>query len=267
MKKALSRNPNMLRTMIGMGLVLILVLSYAVYSNTVDSEYYRYETTNESVTYSYDLIQTDLNNSEWFVHTDSAITWINVTVHNAPVGSVLVVTSTSSIWHYSELLGQEGDAAFNCKEFDEISESCEAGYSHSMVISEPTEVLRGRASLNLPIEGAGYLTATNQSEAESASMQLIEDETVLTTWFITIVEDGEPVSPDGIGVSLTVVEHELVSVSEFELDPIQETVYATATLIGCFSLLIAVPMIAYFAGVAKAKLDEENRSEDPAPTN
>ena len=47
MKKALSRNPNMLRTMIGLGLTLILLLGYAVYSNTVDTEYYRFETTNE----------------------------------------------------------------------------------------------------------------------------------------------------------------------------------------------------------------------------
>ena len=39
----------MLRTMVGLGLVLILVLSYAVYTATIDSEYYRYETTNESV--------------------------------------------------------------------------------------------------------------------------------------------------------------------------------------------------------------------------
>ena len=40
MKKSLSRNPNMLRTMIGLGLTLILLLGYAVYSNTVDTEYY-----------------------------------------------------------------------------------------------------------------------------------------------------------------------------------------------------------------------------------
>ena len=49
MKKSLSRNPNMLRTMIGLGMTLILLLGYAVYSNTLDSEYYRFETTNEEV--------------------------------------------------------------------------------------------------------------------------------------------------------------------------------------------------------------------------
>ena len=49
MKKTLSRNPNMLRTMIGLGMTLILLLGYAVYSNTLDSEYYRFETTNEEI--------------------------------------------------------------------------------------------------------------------------------------------------------------------------------------------------------------------------
>ena len=49
--------------MIGLGLVLILVLSYAVFSATVDSEYYRYETTNESV--EYELAQENENESSW----------------------------------------------------------------------------------------------------------------------------------------------------------------------------------------------------------
>ena len=62
-------------------------------------------------------------------------------------------------------------------------------------------------------------------------------------------------------------EHELVSISEFVLDPVQETLYGIATLIGCFGLLITFPMIAYFASVAKSRIDEENRSEDPAPVD
>ena len=42
----MSRNPNMLRTLIGLGLVLIIILGYAVHSNSVDSEYYMYDHTN-----------------------------------------------------------------------------------------------------------------------------------------------------------------------------------------------------------------------------
>lgn len=265
MKKALSRNPNMLRTMIGMGLVLIIVLSYAVYSNTVDSEYYRYETTNEEI--NYELMQSDENESAWFVSTSSATTWLNISVLNAPSDTVLTVTSTSSLWHSSELLGEGGDAVFNCKEFDEVSESCISAYTHSLELDEGSGILRGRVSLTLPIEGVGYLQAADPESAELAAEALVDDERVLTTWIIEITDEGEMISAAGIEVTLTMAEHELVSVSEFELDPVQETLYGIATLIGCFGLLIAFPMIAYFASVAKSRIDEENRSDDPAPVN
>jgi len=265
MKKALSRNPNMLRTMIGMGLVLIIVLSYAVYSNTLDSEYYRYETTNDEI--NYELAQSNENESAWFVSTSSAATWLNITVLNAPSDTVLSVTSTSSLWYSSELLGMDGDEVFNCKEFDEVSESCISAYTHSLELDEGSGTLRGRISLTLPIEGVGYLQAADPESAEIAAEALVDDEKVLTTWIIEIREEGELISQEGIEVRFTMAEHELVSISEFVLDPVQETLYGIATLIGCFGLLITFPMIAYFASVAKSRIDEENRSEDPAPVD
>ena len=83
MKKTMSQNPNMLRTMIGIGLTLIFVLGYAVYSNTVESEYYGYNTSNEIE--SLTLNQDDSGTSEWYVSTNSPITWINVSVTGAPI--------------------------------------------------------------------------------------------------------------------------------------------------------------------------------------
>ena len=43
MRKALAQNPNLLRTLIGMGLTLIFLLAYAVYGATIDTEVYIYE--------------------------------------------------------------------------------------------------------------------------------------------------------------------------------------------------------------------------------
>ncbi len=246
-----------------MGLVLILVLSYAVYSNTMDSEYYGYETTNEEV--AYELEQSDGEMASWFVSTSSSATWIYVDIQNAPAQSVLTVTSANKQWYHSIHLGKEGDAAFNCKEFDEVSESCISAYSHSIDIEEGGANLTGRVSLVLPINGIGFLHAENLSTAEIEAQSMIEDERSLTTWIVEITSNGEVVADEGISIRFSLVEHDLISVYEFELDPIQETVYATATLVGCFSLLIAVPMIAYYAGVAKARLDEENRQDEPAP--
>ncbi len=263
MRKSLSRNPNMLRTMIGLGLVLILVLSYAVYSATVDSEYYRYETTNASTEYQVTLQEE--NESIWFVATDSAPTWVNITAVNAPSGTTLTVTSTSHTWFYSPLLGQEGDSVFNCKEFDEVSDSCSEGYEHQTEITAEETVMTGRVSLNLPIEGVGYERANDLEDAESKVIALIDEETISTSWIISITKDGETVSSEGINIEFTLTEHEFVEISEFEIDPVQETLYGIATLVGCFFLLIAVPMMVYFAGVAKARIDEENRLETPSP--
>ena len=253
----------MLRTMIGLGLVLILVLSYAVYSATVDSEYYRYETSNESTEYQVTI--QDENESTWYVSTLTAPTWVNITVINAPSGTTLSVTSTSNTWYYSPLLGEEGDSIFNCKEFDEVSDSCDEGYEHQTEIIGQETVMRGRVSLNLPIEGVGYERANDLEDAESKVMALIDEETVSTSWIISITNDGESVSPEGISIEFTLTEHEFIEISEFEIDPVQETLYGIATLVGCFFLLIAVPMMVYFAGVAKARIDEGNRNEVPSP--
>ena len=44
MKKALAQNPNLLRTLIGLSITLIILLSYAVYGATISPDYYIYET-------------------------------------------------------------------------------------------------------------------------------------------------------------------------------------------------------------------------------
>lgn len=230
----------------------------------MDSEYYGYETTNEEVVY--ELGQSDDELASWFVSTSSSATWIYVDVENAPADSFLTVTSTNLQWYHSIHLGKVGNAAFNCKEFDEVSESCISAYSHSIDIDKDTANLTGRVSLVLPINGIGFLHAVNQTMAQIEAQSMIDEQRSTTTWIVEITRDGELVADEGISIQFSLVEHELIDVYEFELDPVQETVYATATLIGCFSLLIVVPLIAYYAGVVKARLDEENRHDEPAPT-
>ena len=86
----------MLRTMIGTGLTLIVLLAFAVYSNTVYSEYYEYTTTNENQ--QMDLTSEEEGQSEWYYSTNDAITWVNFSVDGAPVGSVLIVEAEGTTW-------------------------------------------------------------------------------------------------------------------------------------------------------------------------
>ncbi|PXF20828.1 MAG: hypothetical protein CXX69_06495 [Candidatus Thalassarchaeum betae] len=134
------------------------------------------------------------------------------------------------------------------------------------IVSTET-VLRGRVSLELPIEGVGFLQADDIVSAEERAEFLISSQTKLTTWEITIVDDDdEVISSVGLHLQMTVTSHNLIEVTEFSLDPVTEAFYGVATLIGCFSLLLVLPMIAYFAGVYKSQRDESLRSQTPPPS-
>jgi len=260
----MSRNPNMLRTLIGLGLVLIIILGYAVHSNTVDSEYYLFQTSNSEN--DLELVQLEENMSEWYVVTNSAITWINTTVEGAPQGSILRIDASGVDWYHTPSLGQN-DKDFNCKEFApdyvDLIETCIKGPFHDIELDEQNNMI-GLVSLDLPIGGLGSTQADDLEDANRTVKELIDENTNIITWKVTIKNsEGEIISSQGIDLSTTATTHELVSVKEFKLDPIQEAIYSFATLVGCFTLLLILPMIAYISAVYKEKKDEETRLGTP----
>jgi hypothetical protein len=264
MEKSMSRNPNMLRTLIGLGLVLIIILGYAVHSNTVDSEYYLFETSNSEN--NLELIQLEDNMSEWYVVTNSAITWINTTVDGAPHDSILKLDASGVDWYHTPSLGQN-DKNFNCKEFApdyvNLIETCVKGPFHEINLNEQNKMI-GLVSLDLPIGGLGSVQADNLAEANTTVQELVDDNSRIITWKVSIIDsDGTILSSQGIEVTSTITTHEFISVEEFKLDPIQESIYSFATLVGCFTLLLILPMIAYLSAVYKEKRDEEERLNTP----
>ena len=260
----MSRNPNMLRTLIGLGLVLIIILGYAVHSNTVDSEYYMYETTNSEQ--KSELIQLESNLSEWYFVSNEGITWINTTVEGAPQGTILVIDASGTEWYHTPSLGQN-EKDFNCKEFApdyvELIETCIKGSFHEISLDEQNTMI-GLVSTELPIGGLGSLQADNLQKANESAEEILDTNTKTISWKISLKNsDGEIISSEGIIVNNTITTHKLVSVEEFTLDPIQESIYSFATLVGCFTLLLILPMIAYFSAVYKEKKDEEVRLRTP----
>lgn len=265
----MSQNPNMLRTMIGIGLTLIFVLAYAVYSNTVESEYYGYETTNTSE--SLELNRDDDAVAEWFLSTDMPITWVNVTVVGAPQDSILRVQADGTPWFHSPFLGDNQDFPFNCEgdgDYSDLVETCDYSTNHEIIVTQEESNLRGIVSSVLPVEGLGYLQADNLEEAYDKADDLISEEATVITWRMGVYDDeGIALESDGIEMRVSVVNHELVVVNEFKIDPIEESVYSLATLIGCFSLMLVLPLIVYFSAVYKAKKDESKRLEAPPLDN
>ncbi len=255
----------MLRTMIGLGLTLILLLGYAVYSNTVDTEYYRFETTNEES----ELTLTKSDAGTWFSTTNYAISWLNVSVDNLPDGSVLTISSSSVPYHHSELLGSDNDGRmFTCKDinddFELIVESCIVAFTHSATELDGKIEFKSIVAVDLPLGGVGYIEATDIANANDEANRKIMDATNINTWTVSIHVDGQPLN-NSEAPKLTIVQHELMTVDEFRLDPVVETLYGIASLIGCFTMMLAVPMIAYFSGVARQKREDRLRSENPPP--
>ena len=261
MKKSLAKNPNMLRTMIGTGLVLILILSYVVYSNTMDSEYYGYKTTNEA-----EVVELQSNNegmADWYFTSRDAITWFNLSLEGVTnQSSTLIIEASGVEWFYSPFLGIEGENIFSCKDGDysDVAETCEKASVHNIeIVDSELQIIRGRVSLALPIGGLGYFQSDNITMAEDEARSILEDEKRTITWNIRITSEGEIISSEGIVIGTEIVTHEFVSIEEFQLNPVQESIYSLATLIGCFFLLLFIPMTIYFSALYKSRNDEKIR--------
>ena len=120
----------------------------------------------------------------------------------------------------------------------------------------------------MPIEGLGYLQADNLEEAYDKADGLISEEATIITWRMGVYDDeGNALDSVGIEISVSMVHHELIDVNEFQIDPIEESVYSLATLIGCFSLMLVLPLIIYFSAIYKARKDESKRLEAPPLEN
>ena len=265
MKRSLSKNPNMLRTMIGTGLTLILVLSYAVYSATMDSEYYGYITTNDAV--DAELASESEGNASWYFTTQAAITWVNFTVNGGPTTDAYLVVEAEgfrSDWYHSPLLGLD-DGGYVCNEpesdYSAVIETCELSSIHSIKLDNGSAVLRGRVSLELPIGGKGYFESENKESAEIFAKDVVSSQEKTTTWRVKVIE-GESITTSGmIDIRAEYVVHEYISVDRFTLDPVQETVYSIAALIGCFFLVLIIPLMIYYSAIYKERINEQIRME------
>lgn len=264
MKKALAQNPNMIRTMIGLGMTLILILSYAVYSATIDSEYYYYHTTNEGVTP--DLtdqgFEDDNQSQSWTFTTTRATTWINVSFIALSIGDTITLSVSDGEWYHHEMLGSDEADRFSCIQVDdgyEESNICDDAQEHTMqIIENGAAIFRGIVSPKLPMSGMGSLYADSQSEAEEKSHELINAENGTKVWTLIVQSDDE-IHPNALQPEVEVVQHEIVKVEPFTIDPVTEMIWSIAALVGCFGLVLVIPMTAYLASIAKEKREEKMR--------
>ncbi len=265
MRRALSQNPNMLRTIVGLGMTLILILSYAVYSATLDSGYYLATTTNDAREV---VVFEDPENGSYTFSTEDAISWINVSIDNAPIDSIVEVTAVGGIWWHHPNLGMDMDdnVPFQCftpdtQDYEGIAENCDGSAQHSREVENGIASLRGILTSELPLSGTWAILSDNLTSASIEVNRTLEDAHLSRTWTIKILDEtGSEMNSTGTGVKVETVHHDLVSIEPFTIDPFTELIWSMTALVGCFGVTLILPVTLYLAALAKTKKAESELS-------
>ena len=252
MKKALAQNPNLLRTLMGLGLTLILLLSYAVYGATVSPSYYIYE--SESLESTVELgnetrfFDEDNNKTTWMWDTNlngTNLTWVNLSVFQISVGSEISISNSGGFYGHPDL-GNPDAEKFSCEA------DCVNLTSHSIVVYDGTDseiILLTNPDPALRGKGSVYADSLNEAESK-AHTALTHNHSSISTK-ITIIENGSRDVPPT--VVLIQVNEEFKSISQFEIDTATELMWALAAVIGCFGMVLVPSITLYLAAQAKQK--------------
>ncbi|MBO57637.1 MAG: hypothetical protein CMA77_01405 [Euryarchaeota archaeon] len=266
MQKALARNPNLLRTLLGLSVTLIIVLGYSIYSASIESEYYLYSTEMDEV-----IIESSLQNYSddksvvWSGFSDGHLSWVNVTIEGAPSDSTLTITSGGSKWWSHELLGDENAQNFNCLEPNskfEMINTCDFEFTHSVFVDEGGNLsIRGLLSDELPLSGLGTIRADNLTQAEQEADLILERAKKNVTWRIELTSDNS-IESNTLTLHATVVDNSLSGVEKFKLNPLVESIWSLTALISCFVMVLALPLGIYYASIKRERRIELLRNEN-----
>ena len=263
MRRALAQNPNLLRTLIGLGLTLVIILSYAVYGATINTEYHVYTTESNSSTAQLTLVNNstitnadDKEQTEWIWHTNintTNLTWVNASLTGVPDGSLLKVINIAGWYSHPELGSKDADQ-FNC------ASQCVKSSSHSSISEGGMAELTGLTSTDPARRDSGTVRAENAAEARVMADDAISHEFDEPHWEIRVTISGngseEPV------VQIQYVNEEFSSIEQFALDTATEMMWSLAAVIGCFILVLVPIMLIYIFSRLGDKQDVEVLTEN-----
>ena len=265
MKKALAQNPNLLRTLIGLSVTLIFMLSYAVYGATVSPSVYIYKTestvseytassADEEVERTYDA---DENTTTWawqVIADDANLTWVNVTATELSSGAVLKVTNVAKLYSH-ELLGTTYTLENPLEEEFSCADLCDHATVHERISEEGGTIeFHALTSVDPARRSNGSVFASDIVEAEEKSRAAIEYTHSPSILRIEIIESGNRTTEPSI--SAETVNEAFSSVAVFSVDATTEFLWALAAVVGCFSMVLIPSFTVYFAARAKEKRDE-----------
>jgi len=261
MKKALAQNPNLLRTLIGLSLTLIVLLSYAVYGATISPSYYIYETdATDSSFEDIELTKIVQNNETTWIGTVSAdganLTWVNMTVTDLATGAVVKMTNEGKLYSHPFLGVDDAEVVVDGKTVDfRCSEHCVYGESIEVEAESSDVNIQSLTSTDPARRSNGTVFADSIGEAESLARSEIDYTHSPSQIVIQITEPGnKSVQPQ---VNVYTVNEAFDSVEIFEIDAATEFLWALAAVVGCFSMVLIPSFTVYFAARARERKNEE----------
>jgi len=261
MKKALAQNPNLLRTLIGLSLTLIVLLSYAVYGATISPNYYIYET--EATDNSFEdieLTKVFQNNETTWIGTVSPdgqnLTWINMTIDNLASGAIVKMTNEGKLYSHPFLGVPDAEVEVDGKTVDfRCSEHCTYAESIEVEADSSQVNIQSLTSTDPARRSNGTVYADSLSEAEELARKEINYSHEPSQIIIQIIEPGDKsVQPQ---VNIHTVNEEFANITIFEIDAATEFLWALAAVVGCFSMVLIPSFTVYFAARAKERRNEE----------
>ena len=251
MRKALAQNPNLLRTLMGLGLTLIFLLGYAVYGATVSTEYYIYkaESVESGVNTTFDSRyyndNTDTTTWSWDATVNSFnLTWLNLSVESLEDGTLLYISNTVGFYSHPSL-GNPDATEFSC------AENCYFALEHRVNSTDGVAEITGLTNPDPAIRGSGTVYADSKDQAISKARNIIASNYTDAKFKITLVENGDrDIQPV---LSFTQVNEQLSSIERFQVDAATEFMWALAAVIGCFSMVLVPSFTIYFAARAKER--------------
>ena len=251
MRKALAQNPNLLRTLMGLGLTLIILLGYAVYGATVSPDYYLYHTESTETVVEIDeptrFYNADKDETTWMwdaTLNGFNLTWVNLSVTQISDEGLVSISNAAGLYSH-ESLGDPDAEEFSC------AVSCRNLTAHSTNASDGEAEIFSLTDPNPELRGTSALYAESLEEATEQAKEKIATNLTPVNVKITIIESGNRSTHPN--VELTQVNEEFMEIEQFEVDAATEFMWALAAVIGCFSMVLVPSFTIYLAAQAKQK--------------
>jgi hypothetical protein len=261
MKKALAQNPNLLRTLIGLSLTLIFLLSYAVYGATVSPSYYIYQTESTDTEYNdFDLDKQVINNETYWtsvVEIDAQnLTWVNMSIEDLATGAIIKLSNTAKLYSHQFLGVEDAEVTVDGEKVDfRCSEHCQFSDTIEVEADDSSIELRSLTSTDPARRSNGTVYADDIQEAENEARNEIEYLHGSSQLILQIVEPGnKSIQPI---ITIQTVNEEFSSIEVYSIDAATEFLWALAAVVGCFSMVLIPSFTVYFAARAKDKKREE----------